>query len=88
MAGKDIDINSEIVNAIADRMEASLLLLAQHTGDFAKDWVVVKDSFDDTSKSKIEKTIIKTTKQINDLVKNQKASSLMKAYVDTLTGKI
>ena len=87
MAGKDIDINSEIVEAIAVRMHASLLLLAQHTGDFAKDWMVIKDSFDDTSKKKIDRVIVKATTQINGLIKSQKASFLMREYVDALTGK-
>lgn len=86
MAGKDVDINSEMVKAIADRMDASLLLLAQHTSDFARDWVTIKDSFDDTSKREIEQVIANTTTQIDGLIKNQKASSLMRKYIDTLRG--
>lgn len=86
MSNKDIDVNSEIVLAIADRMEVSCQMLKKNTDDFERQWMVVKDSFDDTSKHDIEQVIATATSQIDGVIKNQQASRLMRKYIDTLRG--
>ena len=86
MFNKDIDVNSEIVLAIADRMEVSCQLLKRYTDDFVKDWIAVRNSFDDISKQDIEQVISTTTTQIDKLIQEQQASKLMRKYVQTLRG--
>lgn len=88
MASKDIDVNSEIVLAIADRMEISCLLLKENTNDFKTQWAAVKGSFDDTSKHDIEQVITTATLQIDRLIENQQASKLMRKYIETLRGRV
>ena len=87
MADKDIDVNSEIVLAIADRVEVSCQLLKKNTDDFMMQWAAVKGSFDDTSKHDIERVISATTLQIDGLIKNQQASKLMRKYIEALRGR-
>lgn len=86
MAGKDIDINSEIVLAIADIMDEGSRSLGQRTNAFAGEWVAVRDSFDDTSKDRIDQVMTNTMAQIESRIKNQQASYLMRKYIDALKG--
>lgn len=87
MADKDIDVNSEIVLAIADRMEVSCQMLKKNTDEFKAQWTAVRGSFDDTSKHDIEQVIAATTLQIDGLIKNQQASRLMRKYIEALRGR-
>lgn len=86
MTSKDINVNSEIVLAIADRMEVSCRLLKKNTDDFKGRWMAVRASFDDTSKQDIERVIDAATSQIDNVIKNQQASKLMRKYIDALRG--
>ncbi len=87
MDEKDIDVNSKIVLAIANRMEASCQRLKKNTDEFKKQWVSVKDSFDDIYRHDIEQIVTATSSQIDKTIKNQQASRLMKKYIETLSGR-
>lgn len=82
-----IDVNERIVLLIADRMEASCSKLKRLTDDFQKQWGAFRGSFDDMTKEKIDRAITSASRDIKDTVEQQKASSLIRSYVETLRGK-
>ncbi len=84
MADKDIDVNSKLVLAIADRMDASLEILRRDTMGFFEEWVVVRESFDDMTKEKIDRDLTGALGKIQEMLKAQQASTLMRKYVKTL----
>lgn len=84
MADKDIDVNSKLVLAIADRMDVSLEILRQDTMEFFQEWIVVRESFDDMTKEKIDRDLTGALGKIQEMLKAQQASTLMRKYVKTL----
>ena len=81
-----VDINDQIVLSIADRMDASCLALQRRTNSFASQWSLFRDSFDDTTKSDIEKAILAASNDITHTIETQQASTLMREYVKSLRG--
>ena len=84
MADKDIDVNSKLVLAIADRMDVSLEILRQDTMEFFQEWIVVRESFDDMTKEKIDRDLTGALGKIQEMLKAQQASTLMRKYVKML----
>ena len=84
MADKDIDVNSKLVLAIADRMDVSLEILRRDTMEFFKEWIAVRESFDDMTKEKIDRDLTGALGKIQEMLKAQQASTLMRKYVKTL----
>ena len=70
--------------AIADRMDVSLEILRQDTMEFFQEWIVVRESFDDMTKEKIDRDLTGALGKIQEMLKAQQASTLMRKYVKTL----